>query len=223
MKNGAFRYKSPNFGKLEDYGFMKIGKTYSYATNILNGQFEMRVNVSSANGEVETEVIDLSTGEPYTLHLVAEACGSFVGAVRAEYERVLTDISEKCFVKDVFKSNCAHEIIAYVREKYGDELQFLWNNLPTAAVWRRKDNSKWYGIIMAISKRKLGLNSDEMTEILDLRIDPKVLPSVVDGIKYFPGYHMNKKSWFTICLDGSVAAKEICEWIDKSYNLAAKG
>ncbi len=223
MKNGAFSYKSPNFNKLEDYGFIKNGEIYSYATNILNDQFEMRVNVSATNREVKTEVIDLVTGEPYTLHLVAEACGSFVGAIRAEYERVLTDISENCFEKDVFKSNCAHEIIEFVREKYGDELQFLWRKLPTAAVWRRKDNNKWYGIIMVISKRKLGLKSDEMTEVLDLRIDPKVLPSIVDGIRYFPGYHMNKKSWFTMCLDGSVSAKEICEWIVKSYNLAAKG
>ena len=182
----------------------------------------MRVSVSGADGEVKTEVIDLATGEPYSLHLVSEACGAFVGAIRAEYERVLTEISEKCFENDVFKSNFAHKIIEYVREKYGDELEYLWEKFPSNAIWRRKDNAKWYGIILLISKRKLGLDSDEQVEAIDLRIKPEILPTIVDGKRYFPGYHMNKKSWFTMCMDGSVSFEEICDWIDKSYKLAKK-
>jgi predicted DNA-binding protein (MmcQ/YjbR family) len=35
------------------------------------------------------------------------------------------------------------------------------------------------------------------------------------------GYHMNKKHWNTILLDGSVPDKEICSWIDHSYQLIA--
>jgi len=34
-----------------------------------------------------------------------------------------------------------------------------------------------------------------------------------------PGYHMNKKHWNTVILDGSVPDKEIFEWIDHSYDL----
>jgi predicted DNA-binding protein (MmcQ/YjbR family) len=34
-----------------------------------------------------------------------------------------------------------------------------------------------------------------------------------------PGYHMNKKHWNTVLLDGSVPDKEILSWIDHSYNL----
>jgi predicted DNA-binding protein (MmcQ/YjbR family) len=34
-----------------------------------------------------------------------------------------------------------------------------------------------------------------------------------------PGYHMNKKHWNTIMLDGSVPEKEIQSWIDHSYEL----
>lgn len=34
-----------------------------------------------------------------------------------------------------------------------------------------------------------------------------------------PGYHMNKKHWNTIILDGSVPDKEILSWIDHSYEL----
>jgi predicted DNA-binding protein (MmcQ/YjbR family) len=34
-----------------------------------------------------------------------------------------------------------------------------------------------------------------------------------------PGYHMNKKHWNTVIIDGSVPDKEIYSWIDHSYNI----
>ena len=34
-----------------------------------------------------------------------------------------------------------------------------------------------------------------------------------------PGYHMNKKHWNTILVDGSVSRSEILRWIDHSYAL----
>jgi predicted DNA-binding protein (MmcQ/YjbR family) len=36
-----------------------------------------------------------------------------------------------------------------------------------------------------------------------------------------PGYHMNKKHWNTVLLDGSVPDREVFSWIDHSYNLLA--
>jgi predicted DNA-binding protein (MmcQ/YjbR family) len=35
------------------------------------------------------------------------------------------------------------------------------------------------------------------------------------------GYHMNKKHWNTVMLNGSVSDKEVFSWIDHSYNLIA--
>ena len=215
-----FKSKSPDFEKLVAFGFTCDGEKYLYSTKILNNQFELLVNVVSPSGEVNTKLTDLTTGDLYTLHLVEAAGGAFVGAVRAEYERVLSEIADKCFYKDVFKSESAHGVIKYVKEKYGDELEFLWDKFPDDAVWRRKDNNKWYAVLLVISKRKLGLDSDEVIDIIDLRIDPEVLPTLIDGEKYFAGYHMNKKNWITICLDGSVPIEEICDLLDKSYDLA---
>jgi predicted DNA-binding protein (MmcQ/YjbR family) len=38
-----------------------------------------------------------------------------------------------------------------------------------------------------------------------------------------PGYHMNKKHWNTILVDGSVSEKLILEWIDHSYDMVVNG
>ena len=34
-----------------------------------------------------------------------------------------------------------------------------------------------------------------------------------------PGYHMNKKHWNSILLDGSIPDREVFSWIDHSYDL----
>jgi predicted DNA-binding protein (MmcQ/YjbR family) len=39
---------------------------------------------------------------------------------------------------------------------------------------------------------------------------------------YLPGYHMNKKHWFSVILDGSVSNDELFSRIDESYTLAKK-
>jgi predicted DNA-binding protein (MmcQ/YjbR family) len=38
-----------------------------------------------------------------------------------------------------------------------------------------------------------------------------------------PGYHMSKKHWNTILVDGSVSIKLVKEWIDDSYQLVVEG
>ncbi len=38
-----------------------------------------------------------------------------------------------------------------------------------------------------------------------------------------PGYHMNKRHWNTVVMDGSIPSAEVCQMIDHSYELVAKG
>jgi len=38
-----------------------------------------------------------------------------------------------------------------------------------------------------------------------------------------PGYHMNKRHWNTVILDGSLPDEDICDMIDESYRLVVLG
>lgn len=207
--------------KLIPFGFSKNEKLYVYSTNIFNEQFQMNVTITEEE-KIFASVIDNSSKEEYVLHLVPSAQGAFVGTVKEEYENVLKLIAEYCFEKEIFKSEDAKNIIRFVSKKYNDELEFLWKKFPDCAIFRRKDNNKWYGLILTVKKNQLGLPGAEKLEILDMRMEPEELEKIVDGKKYFRGYHMNKKHWCTICLDGSVPVKEIEKYIDKSYAIAAK-
>lgn len=221
MNEIFFRNKTVSPEKLLAYGFAQDNSGYYYTTEIADGHFCLAVLILE-NGEVRTQVIDKETGDEYILHRTAKATGSFVGMVKANYEDILADISEKCFEPDVFKSKQAKEAIAYVREKYGDELEFLWKKFPDNAIWRRKDTNKWYAALLTVSRRKLGMDSNEIIEIIDLRMKPDDIVQTVDNDSFFPGYHMNKKHWITICLDDSVATDKILHLINESYQMAVK-
>lgn len=58
----------------------------------------------------------------------------------------------------------------------------------------------------------------------DLTLNLKCNPALAIELreKYasvIPGYHMNKKHWNTVLIDGSVPDNEILAWIDHSYDL----
>lgn len=215
-----FKNYRPNFDKLQKFGFTLSNDIYTYNTAIMDNRFSLQVKISGFN--IDTEVVDLATDDPYTLFLVEGAIGSFVGAVRTAYEKVMFDIVDNCFDKYVFKSDYAQKIIQYVSDTYGDELEFLWDKFPDNAIWRRKDNNKWYGALLTVAKNKLGLPSQEKIEIIDLRADADCIDAMVDNITIFRGYHMNKKHWITIMLDGSVPLIDIEKMLDISYGLALK-
>lgn len=220
METALFKNRKPHTAKLLAYGFVCEGGEYLYETEIAQNQFCLTVRV--ANGAVTTQVVDNASGEEYVLYRAAGAVGAFVGMVRAAVEAVLADIAATCFEPNVFKTVMAQRLIAHVRETYGDELEFLWEKFPDNAVWRRRDTGKWYAALLTVAGNKIGLNSPEKIEILDLRLEPETLAALIDNTHYFPGYHMNKKHWYTVCLDGSVAFEELCERIDTSYRLAKK-
>lgn len=122
----------------------------------------------------------------------------------------------------IFKSKQSKQIIKYVKEKYNDELEFLWIKFPKNAIFRHKENKKWYAILVALEENKLGIGGDKIVDIIVLKNKQENIINLIDNEKYFAGYHMNKRNWFTIKLDDSIPIKEIYNFIDESYNISNK-
>lgn len=125
---------------------------------------------------------------------------------------------------EVFLGEQARGIIRYVREEYGDELEFLWRD--ENGIWRNPQNRKWYGVMMRVKGERLGLPTEEVVEILDLRFEKgmaREFASSSDKKGILLGYHMNKSNWITVVLDYGVAMKEIMALVDQSYRIVAAG
>lgn len=217
--NGLFEGKRLDAQCLTEYGFTCNGDEFIYSTVLPSCGFVMTVSVRD-DGKVYTQVIDNELKEEYTLHLSPDSVGAFVGGVRADYMYVLQDICNKCYESNTYSGKLTKDVIQYISDKYGDIIEYLWDNDPSG-IWRRQDNRKWYGALLFVKACKLGLSGDKIIQALDLRCAPDELDKIADGKKYFRGYHMNKKRWLTVCLDGSVEMEEIIARIDNSYALAA--
>jgi predicted DNA-binding protein (MmcQ/YjbR family) len=59
---------------------------------------------------------------------------------------------------------------------------------------------------------------------INLKCDPEVaieLRERYDAVQ--PGYHMSKKHWNTVLMNGSIPDRLILEWLEDSYQLVAVG
>ena len=114
------------------------------------------------------------------------------------------------------------KIIDYIKEKYKADPEHLWRSYPDYVVFRHPDNNKWFGIIMDVSRDKLGLDGDELVDVLDVKIgDTFLRDMLLRQPGYLPGYHMNKGSWISVLLDGTVPFEEVCGMVDEGFMVTA--
>ena len=110
------------------------------------------------------------------------------------------------------------EIFEYVKNQYGTVPEYLWETSPKSAVLRHK-NGKWYAVLMQVEKSRLGLEGDTKVDILDVKCDADMVGLLTQTYGFLPGYHMNKKYWITMLLDGTVSEAKILDFLDMSYDL----
>ncbi len=213
LKNRTIDYE-----KLIKYGFVKDNGVYIYKEEIYHNQFE--VNIFFSEEKQYSKLMDIENNEEYALVDIDDSVGEFIGKLKEEYECIIEDIINNCTNKEIFKSSQAIDIINYIKKKYNDELEFLWEKFDDNAIWRNKQNNKWYGALLIVEKSKIGIEEEGNIEIIDLRYQKEQIEEIIDNKNTFPGYHMNKKSWITIKLDNSVDTKTIYNLIDNSYNLS---
>ena len=110
------------------------------------------------------------------------------------------------------------EIYEYVKKQYGTVPEYLWKESPESAVLRHK-NGKWYAVLLQVEKSRLGLEGDTKVDILDVKCDADMVGLLTQTYGFLPGYHMNKKYWITMLLDGTVSEAKILDFLDMSYDL----
>ena len=211
--------KSIDYKKLKKFGFVKQNNLFVYKEQILDDEFEVQIYIDKT--KKFSRVIDIENEDEYALVDVDDAVGEFVGNVRSEYDRVLNKFLEECTHKEIFKTRQAKLLIEYIREKYGDELEFLWEKFDDNAIWRNKNSKKWYATLFTVTANKLGLKDNELIEVSNVMFQKDNVDNVIDNKTIFQAYHMNKRSWITIKLDDDTNMDMVYELVDNSYELSS--
>ena len=83
---------------------------------------------------------------------------------------------------------------------YGTSPDYPFDEDFETAVLRHADNRKWYAIVMRVSRRKFGIDSDESVDVVNLKLPTEMFGSfgAADGV--YPAYHMNKLHWISVLL-----------------------
>lgn len=92
------------------------------------------------------------------------------------------------------------EFFEYCLNTYGTSPDHPFNEDFETAVLRHVDNRKWYAIVMKVSRRKFGIDSDEVIDVVNLKLPTEMFGSfgTFDGV--YPAYHMNKFHWISVLL-----------------------
>lgn len=90
--------------------------------------------------------------------------------------------------------------LSYCSGTYGTLPDYPFDEDFETAVLRHSDNRKWYALVMRVSRRKFGFDSDEVIDVVNLKLPTEMFGSfgAADGV--YPAYHMNKLHWISVLL-----------------------
>ena len=90
--------------------------------------------------------------------------------------------------------------MAHCLETYRTSADYPFDEDFETAVFRHTSNRKWYAVMMRVSRRKFGFDSDELIDVVNLKLPIEMFGSfgAADGV--YPAYHMNKVHWISVLL-----------------------
>lgn len=92
------------------------------------------------------------------------------------------------------------EFLEYCLNTYSTAPDYPFDDWMESAVLRHEDNRKWYAIVMKVSRRKFGFDSDEPVDVVNLKLPTEMFGSFDASDGVYPAYHMNKLHWISVLL-----------------------
>ena len=92
------------------------------------------------------------------------------------------------------------ELLEHCLSTYGTAADYPFDEDFETAVLRHADNRKWYAVVMHVSRRKFGFDSDEVTDVVNLKLPTEMFGSFGPADGVYPAYHMNKAHWISVLL-----------------------
>lgn len=99
----------------------------------------------------------------------------------------------------------------YCQDTFGTLPDYPFEEDFETAVMRHEDTRKWYGIAMRVSRRKFGFESDEIIDVVNLKLPTEMFGSFGAAEGVYPAYHMNKLHWISVLLPD--AGEELVQFL----------
>lgn len=88
----------------------------------------------------------------------------------------------------------------YCRDAFNTEEDYPFDEDFNTAVLRHRDSRKWYGIVMDVPRYRFGQKSDEVIQVVNMKLPVDMFGSFSASDGVYPAYHMNKRHWISVLL-----------------------
>jgi len=79
-------------------------------------------------------------------------------------------------------------------------------------------------LVFKVGEKLFLLTSIGQGDRFNVKCDPELAVELRERHpEVIPGYHMNKKLWNTVMMNGALSRRQLCEMIDHSYEQVFKG
>lgn len=92
------------------------------------------------------------------------------------------------------------DFFEYCLTAYGTSPDYPFDEDFETAVLRHGDNRKWYALVMRVSRRRFGQDSDEAVDVVNMKQPTEMFGSFAAADGVYPAYHMNKLHWVSVLL-----------------------
>lgn len=90
--------------------------------------------------------------------------------------------------------------LSYCLTTYNTSPDYPFDEDFETAVLRHGENRKWHAIVMKVSRRKFGFSSDEVIDVVNLKLLIEMFGAFGTSEGVYPTYHMNKLHWISVLL-----------------------
>lgn len=233
-----FRASVPLYERFASFGFEKRNGALILKRDLAGTDFYVLLTVTGASqppasrenctssslpaasfvaDTLTAEVFERETDERYVLFDVKQSNGTFVAELREQVRSLVEEFRAACFES----RNLREKYEAYVAESFECAVDYPWPDYEgdvSTAVWRCPNN-RMFALVMDITYRKFGFESDEPVSVVNLKVDLDKLETLLDGKSVFPAYHMNKKHWVSVLLTGVTSREKLETMTHHSYEL----
>ncbi len=92
------------------------------------------------------------------------------------------------------------DYINYCVSAYGTVPDFPFEDDFVTTALRHAETRKWYALVMQVPRSKFVQESDELIDVVNLKLPTEMFGSFGKEEGVYPAYHMNKLHWVSILL-----------------------
>lgn len=79
-------------------------------------------------------------------------------------------------------------------------------------------------LVYKVMGKMFALTDLDAFESINLKVEPEMGAELREQYTAVqPAYHMNKKHWISVVMDGAIPDKLVFQWVDNSYQLVVSG